>query len=156
MRLSTNFTLAEFTKSQTATRKGLDNTPGEEHLSSAKELFTNVVQKVRENFGVTVINSGYRGPALNEAVGGSSNSQHCKGEAVDIECPGTANETVAQWIADNLEFDQLILEFAEKGIPDAGWVHVSYVSEGNRKQILTALRDPATRKTVYLAGLGHV
>jgi len=156
MRLSTNFTLAEFTKSQTATRKGLDNTPGEEHLANAKELFENVVQKVRENFGVTVINSGYRGPALNTAVGGSSNSQHCKGEAVDIECPGTANETVAQWIADNLEFDQLILEFAEKGIPDAGWVHVSYVSEGNRKQILTALRDPATRKTVYLAGLGHV
>ena len=156
MRLSTNFTLAEFTKSQTATRKGLDNTPGPEHLANATELFRNVVQRVRENFGVTVINSGYRGPALNEAVGGSSNSQHCKGEAVDIECPGTANETVAQWIADNLEFDQLILEFAEKGIPDAGWVHVSYVSEGNRKQILTALRDPATRKTVYLAGLGHV
>jgi hypothetical protein len=156
MRLSANFTLAEFTKSQTATRKGLDNTPGEEHLANAKELFANVVQKVRDNFGVTVINSGYRGPALNEAVGGSSNSQHCKGEAVDIECPGTANETVAQWIADNLEFDQLILEFAEKGIPDAGWVHVSYVSEGNRKQVLTALRDPATRKTVYLAGLGHV
>ena len=156
MRLSTNFTLAEFTKSQTATRKGLDNTPGPEHLANATELFRNVVQRVRENFGVTVINSGYRGPALNEAVGGSSNSQHCTGEAVDIECPGTANETVAQWIADNLEFDQLILEFAEKGIPDAGWVHVSYVSEGNRKQILTALRDPATRKTVYLAGLGHV
>ena len=156
MRLSTNFTLAEFTKSQTATRKGLDNTPGEEHLANAAALFRNVVQRVRENFGVTVINSGYRGPALNEAVGGSSNTQHCKGEAVDIECPGTANETVAQWIADNLEFDQLILEFAEKGIPDAGWVHVSYVSEGNRKQILTALRDPATRKTVYLAGLGHV
>ena len=156
MRLSTNFTLAEFTKSQTATRKGLDNTPGPEHLANATELFRNVVQRVRENFGVTVINSGYRGPALNEAVGGSSKSQHCKGEAVDIECPGTANETVAQWIADNLEFDQLILEFAEKGIPDAGWVHVSYVSEGNRKQVLTALRDPATRKTVYLAGLGHV
>jgi len=156
MELSQNFTLAEFTKSQTAIRKGLDNTPGPEHLASATALFENVVQKVRENFGVTVINSGYRGPALNTAVGGSSNSQHCKGEAVDIECPGTANETVAQWIADNLEFDQLILEFAEKGIPDAGWVHVSYVSEGNRKQVLTALRDPATRKTVYLAGLGHV
>ena len=71
MRLSTNFTLAEFTKSQTATRKGLDNTPGAEHLESAKSLFENVVQKVRDNFGVTVINSGYRGPALNEAVGGS-------------------------------------------------------------------------------------
>ena len=156
VRLSKNFSLQEYTKSQTATRQGLDNTPGEGHMASAEALFQNVVQKVRDNFGVTVINSGYRGPALNTAVGGSSNSQHCKGEAVDIECPGTANETVAQWIADNLEFDQLILEFAEKGIPDAGWVHVSYVSEGNRKQILTALRDPATRKTVYLAGLGHV
>jgi uncharacterized protein YcbK (DUF882 family) len=105
MRLSTNFTLSEFTKSQTATRKGLDNTPAEEHLANAKELFTNVVQPVRDNFGVTVINSGYRGPALNEAVGGSSNSQHCKGEAVDIECPGTPNYDVAKWIAHNVEFD---------------------------------------------------
>ena len=76
-RLSKNFTLQEFTKSQTATRKGLDNTPGEQHLANAKSLFENVVQKVRDNFGVTVINSGYRGPALNEAVGGSSKSQHC-------------------------------------------------------------------------------
>ena len=73
VRLSTNFSLQEFTKSQTATRKGLDNTPNEEHLVNAKELFANVVQKVRDNFGPTVINSGYRGPALNEAVGGSSN-----------------------------------------------------------------------------------
>ena len=119
MRLSTNFTLAEFTKSQTATRKGLDNTPGEEHLANAKELFTNVVQPVRDHFGVTVINSGYRGPALNEAVGGSSNSQHCKGQAVDIECPGTANYDVAKWIEENVEFDQLILEFYTPGIPDS-------------------------------------
>ena len=107
MRLSANFTLAEFTKSQTATRKGLDNTPGEEHLANAKELFANVVQKVRENFGVTVINSGYRGPALNEAVGGSSKSQHCKGEAVDIECPGTGNYDVAKWISQSPEFSPL-------------------------------------------------
>ena len=138
MRLSTNFTLAEFTKSQTATRKGLDNTPGEEHLANAKELFTNVVQPVRENFGVTVINSGYRGPALNEAVGGSSKSQHCKGEAVDIECPGTGNYDVANWIESNLDFDQLILEFYNGKDPRSGWVHVSYKSkEDNRKQCLT-------------------
>ena len=71
-RLSKNFTLQEFTKSQTATRKGLDNTPGEQHLANAKSLFENVVQKVRDNFGVTVINSGYRGPALNEAVAQAS------------------------------------------------------------------------------------
>jgi len=147
MRLSKNFTLQEYTKSQTATRKGLDNTPGEEHLASAKLLFENVVQKVRDHFGVTVINSGYRGPALNTAVGGSSNSQHCKGEAVDIECPGTSNYDVAKWIEDNLDFDQLILEFITLGIPDSGWVHVSYKSEGNRKQSLTAMKENG--KTVY-------
>ena len=102
VRLSENFSLQEFTKSQTAIRQGLDNTPGEEHLANAKELFANVVQPVRDNFGVTVINSGYRGPALNEAVGGSSKSQHCKGQAVDIECPGTGNYDVASWIESNL------------------------------------------------------
>ena len=78
MRLSTNFTLAEFTKSQTATRKGLDNTPGAEHLESAKALFENVVQKVRDNFGVTVINSGYRGPALNERLAVHQNRNTAK------------------------------------------------------------------------------
>ena len=151
MRLSANFTLQEFTKSQTATRQGLDNTPNEQHVASAKKLFENVVQKVRENFGVTVINSGYRGPALNEAVGGSTKSQHCKGEAVDIECPGTPNYDVANWIKENLEFDQLILEFYTPGIPDSGWVHVSYKSEGNRKHVLTAMKENG--KTVYKTDL---
>ena len=151
MRLSKNFTLQEFTKSQTATRRGLDNTPGEAHLENAKLLFENVVQPVRDNFGVTVINSGYRGPALNEAVGGSSKSQHCKGEAVDLECPGTANYDVCAWIQDNLDFDQLILEFYKPGIPDSGWVHVSYKSEGNRKSVLTAMKEDG--KTVYKPGL---
>ena len=147
VRLSDNFSLQEFTKSQTATRQGLDNTPNDEHLASATALFENVVQKVRDNFGVTVINSGYRGPALNTAVGGSSNSQHCKGEAVDIECPGTGNYDVAKWIESNLDFDQLILEFYTPGIPDSGWVHVSYKTEGNRKQSLTAMKEDG--KTVY-------
>ena len=151
VRLSKNFTLQEFTKSLTATRKGIDNTPGEEHLAKAKSLFENVVQKVRDNFGVTVINSGYRGQALNEAVGGSEKSQHCKGEAVDIECPGTPNYDVAKWIADTLDFDQLILEFYTPGIPDSGWVHVSYKSEGNRKSVLTAMKENG--KTVYKTGL---
>ena len=151
MRLSENFTLAEFTKSQTATRRGIDNTPEGEHMEAAKALFENVVQPVRDQFGVTVINSGYRGPELNEAVGGSSNSQHCKGEAVDIECPGTANYELAKWIEDNLDFDQLILEFYTPGIPDSGWVHVSYKPEGNRKSVLTAMREDG--KTVYKTGL---
>ena len=152
MRLSKNFTLSEFTKSQTALRQGIDNTPNEEHLEAAKALFENVVQPVRDKFGVTVINSGYRGPALNEAVGGSSKSQHCKGQAVDIECPGVANADVAQWIVDNLDFDQVILEFYTPGIPDSGWVHVSYRADGeNRKSILTAMKEDG--KTVYKTGL---
>ena len=151
VRLSKNFTLTEYTKSQTAIRQGLDNTPTDEHLSKAKQLFESVVQPVRNNFGVTVINSGYRGSALNQAVGGSSKSQHCKGEAVDIECPGVANYDVAKWIHDNLDFDQLILEFYTPGIPDSGWVHVSYKSEGNRKSVLTAMKENG--KTVYKHGL---
>ena len=151
VRLSKNFTIQEYIKSQTALRQGIDNTPTEEHLANATALFRNVVQPVRDHFGVTVINSGYRGPALNEAVGGSSNSQHCKGEAVDIECPGTGNYDVAKWIEDNLDFDQLILEFYTPGIPDSGWVHVSYKSEGNRKSVLTAMKEDG--KTVYKQGL---
>ena len=151
VRLSENFSLQEFTKSQTALRQGIDNTPGEEHLANAKELFANVVQPVRDNFGVTVINSGYRGPALNEAVGGSSKSLHCKGEAVDIECPGTGNYDVAKWISENCDFDQLILEFYTPGIPDSGWVHVSFNRGSNRMQRLRAVKDDG--KTVYKNGL---
>ena len=132
-------------------RQGIDNTPTEEHMGNATALFRNVVQKVRDQFGVTVINSGYRGEALNKAVGGSSTSQHCKGEAVDIECPGTPNYDVAKWIEDNLDFDQLILEFYTPGVPDSGWVHVSYKSEGNRKSVLTAMKENG--KTVYKSGL---
>ena len=151
VKLSQNFTIQEYIKSQTALRQGIDNTPTEEHMGNATALFRNVVQKIRDNFGVTVINSGYRGPALNEAVGGSARSQHCKGEAVDIECPGYSNYTVAKWIEDNLDFDQLILEFYTPGIPDSGWVHVSYKSEGNRKHSLTAMKENG--KTVYKTGL---
>jgi hypothetical protein len=151
VKLSQNFTIQEYIKSQTALRQSIDNTPTEEHMGNATALFRNVVQKVRDQFGVTVINSGYRGEALNKAVGGSSTSQHCKGEAVDIECPGTPNYDVAKWIEDNLDFDQLILEFYTPGVPDSGWVHVSYKSEGNRKSVLTAMKENG--KTVYKPGL---
>ena len=151
VRLSKNFTLQEFTKSQTAERRGFDNTPAEGHLENAKALFENIVQPVRDTFGVTVINSGYRCGDLNYAIGGSNTSQHCKGEAVDIECPGTSNYDVAKWIEENLDFDQLILEFYTPGIPDSGWVHVSYKSDDNRKGVLTAMKENG--KTVYKANL---
>ena len=153
MKLSKNFTLAEYIKSQTALRHHIDNTPSEEHQEAAKELFEHVVQPVRDRFGPTVINSGYRGPELNERVGGSPSSQHCLGEAVDIECPGVANYDVAMWIAKNTTFDQVILEFAQKGVPDAGWVHVSYKAnkDENRGLAMTAMVE--NRRTTYHTGL---
>ena len=154
MRLSKNFTLQEFTKSQTATRLGIDNTPNDEHMIAAKLLFENIVQPVRDHFGPTVINSGYRGPELNEAVGGSSKSQHTRGEAVDLEVPGTATAVVATWIRDNLDFDQLILEFYTPGIPDSGWVHVSYNPCGTQRcSVLTASKVDG--KTVYTEGINE-
>lgn len=152
MQLSKNFTMAEFIKSDTATRLGIDNTPQGEHLEAAKELFENVVQKVRDHFGPTVLNSGYRSPKLNEAVRGVATSQHCLGEAADIEVPGVANADVANWIVDNLDFDQVILEFYTPGQPSSGWVHVSYKADGsNRKKALTASRIDG--KTVYSNGI---
>ena len=140
MRLSKNFTLKEFTRSQTATRLGLDNTPNEEHLENAKALFENVVQKIRDEHGVTRINSGYRGPELNKAVGGSPNSQHCHGEAADLECDNIDNLELAKWIRDNLEFDQLILEFYTHGDPRSGWIHITWKRDKslNRNKTLTA------------------
>ena len=144
--------MAEFTKSQTAERKGIDNTPQGEHLEAAVALFENVVQKVRDHFGVTTINSGYRCPELNAAVGGSATSQHCHGEAADIEVPGVANSDLANWIVDNTDFDQVILEFYTPGIPDSGWVHVSYKADGsNRGKPMTASR--VNGKTVYSVGI---
>ncbi len=151
VRLSRNFTLTEFSKSQTAERKGIDNRPGTTHLHNAKLLFGNVVQHVRDHFGPTIINSGYRSPDLNKAIGGSNTSQHCKGQAVDIEVPGVSNYDVAKYIEDNLDFDQLILEFYTPGIPNSGWVHVSYNADGNRKSVLTAMKEDG--KTVYKPGL---
>ena len=152
MKLSENFTMAEFIKSDTATRLGIDNTPQGEHLEAAKALFENVVQKVRDHFGPTVLNSGYRSPKLNEAVRGVATSQHCLGEAADIEVPGVANGDLAQWIVDNLDFDQVILEFYTPGQPSSGWVHVSYKADGsNRKKALTASKIDG--KTVYSNGI---
>ena len=109
-KLSENFTVAEYIKSQTATRHGIDNSLSKEHLENAKKLFANVVQPIREKFGVTIITSGYRSPELNAKIGGSSKSQHCKGEAVDIECVHASTEEVSRYIHYNLDFDHLILE----------------------------------------------
>lgn len=151
MKLSKNFTLEEYSKSQTADRLGIDNVPSAHHLDNARMLFERVVQKVRDHFGPTVINSGYRSPNLNKAVGGSNTSQHSTGQAVDIEVPGKSNQEVAIWIRDNLEFDQLILEGYKPGIPGSGWVHVSYANGKNRKQVLSARFENG--KAIYSEGI---
>jgi hypothetical protein len=152
MNLSANFSLKGLTKSDTATRLGIDNTPDEEALDNLKTLCDKVLQPVREHFGKSVtVNSAYRSPESNAAVGGSKTSDHCKGMAADIEIAGIANADLAQWIMDNLDYTQLILEFYTQGIPDSGWVHVSYDPNNLKKQELTAVK--VAGKTQYLQGL---
>jgi putative chitinase len=152
MQLSEHFKLNEFTKSETAIRKRIDNTPGPAHASNLQKVCEKILEPVRRHYGKPVrINSGYRGPALNAAVGGSSKSQHCNGEAVDFEIDGLANPELAKWVSENCDFDQIILEFYDpKEGPNSGWVHASYSEGKNRKQILTAVS--VNGKTVYKPG----
>ena len=150
--LTKNFSLAELTKSETALRHDMDNTPGAVEIANLTDLAGKVLQPVRDHFGKGVkVNSGFRHPEVNAKVGGSKTSDHCKGQAADIEIPGVPNAELAEWIKDNLEFRQLILEFYTPGIPDSGWVHVSFVAGDNKKQVMTATKQNG--KTVYLPGL---
>ena len=153
MQLSEHFNLKEFTKSETAIRKRIDNTPNAVHAQNLKNVCEKILEPVRKHFNKPVrINSGYRGPALNAAVGGSSKSQHCNGEAVDFEIDGLPNPELAKWVSENCEFDQIILEFYDpKEGPNSGWVHASFTTTGqNRKQKLTAVT--VNGKTVYKPG----
>lgn len=150
-KLSANFSMKEFTASDTAKRRGIDNNPGLEHAEAALELFENIVQPIRDHFGTSIfLSSGYRSYELNKAIGGSQTSQHSKGEAVDIDMDGRKgpqNEDVFHYIRENLPFDQLIWEFGDSKRPD--WVHVSYKKGGpQRGQILAAKRNSAG-KTYY-------
>ena len=142
MYLSEHFTLAEMTRSQIADRRGIQNVPGERAVGSLKVLCEKILEPVRANFSTPFSpSSGYRSPELNEVLGSSPNSQHCKGEAADIEVPGVSNDLLAWWIRTNLDFDQLILEYYTVGDPSSGWVHVSYKGDGgsarNRREVLT-------------------
>jgi|TARA_B110000967_G_scaffold117631_1_gene120329 zinc D-Ala-D-Ala carboxypeptidase len=137
MKLSGHFSLAELTKSQTATRKGIDNKPTLEHIENLTELCVQILEPTRRNFGKPmVITSGYRSEELCEAIGSKSTSQHAKGEAADFEMFGIDNKELAKYIKNNLVFDQLILEFYNPDDPSSGWVHCSYSKEENRKQSL--------------------
>jgi len=138
MQLSTHFSLSEFTKSQTASRRGIDNTPTDADIERMRLLCENVLEPVRDYYGIPFSpNSGFRSPELCKAIGSKTTSQHAKGEAVDFEVPGIANVDVANWISENCDFDQLILEYYKPEDPASGWIHVSYKSEGNRNEVLT-------------------
>jgi zinc D-Ala-D-Ala carboxypeptidase len=151
MKLSSNFTLSELCKSETAARKGIDNTPPEDVINNLTCLCDMVLQKVRNKLGVVMVTSGYRSPELNKAIGGSVTSDHCKGLAADFEVVGFDNKELALWIKDNLVFKQLILEFYEEGQPNSGWVHCSFEEGNNKSEMLRAVKDG--KKTVYLQGL---
>lgn len=152
MQISKHLSLAEVSRSETAKRKGINNTPSGEHLENFKKLAENIFEPIREHFAVPIhLSSGYRSKELNAAIGGASSSQHCSGEAIDIDMDGSAsgvsNKDVFNYIKDHLNFDQLIWEFGTDDAPD--WVHVSYESTGKqRKQILKAVKSGG--KTSYL------
>ena len=152
MQLSKYFTLAELTPSGTAKRLGIKNDPTPAHLECLKGLSVNVLDKVREHFGKPIwVSSGYRSKALNEVTPGSSaTSQHCTGEAADLDQDGrgtgVTNKMVFDYIKDHLTFDQLIYEYGTDTNPD--WVHVSWESTGKqRKQVLRCTR--VNGKPVY-------
>jgi len=150
--LTQNFSLHELVKSETALRHDMENSPGPAETGNLAELAGKVLQPIRDHFQKGVkVNSGYRSPDVNAKVGGSRTSDHCKGMAADIEIPGMPNAELAEWIRDNLAFTQVILEFYTQGIPDSGWVHVSYDPANLKKQSLTAVKQDG--KTAYLPGL---
>ncbi len=147
MKLTANFSLLELTKSQTAERKGIDNTPSPTHQENLKLLCESVLQPVRDHFGkVVTISSGYRSPELCVAIGSKTTSQHAKGEAADFEIFGVSNKTLADYIDSELHYDQLILEYWNESDPNSGWVHCSFSEGNNRKQYLRAYKENGKTK----------
>jgi len=152
MQISQHLLLSELIRSESAKRKGISNMPTAEHIENLKVLAATIFEPIRAHFGVPIhISSGYRSATLNKAIKGSSSSQHCKGEAVDIDMDGSgtiSNAEVFNFIRANLPFDQLIWEFGNEQNPN--WVHVSYAVNGKQRgQVLKAVKRGT--KTVYLA-----
>jgi|15BtaG_2_1085339.scaffolds.fasta_scaffold00710_7 hypothetical protein len=144
MKLSKNLTLQEFKHSNTAKRKGIDNSITPEHLENAKLWAKFIFQPIRDYFRKPIwLSSGYRSKALNKAIKGSKRSQHCFGEAGDLDNDRTSNpsnDKIFYFIKDNLDFDQLIWEYGNDLCP--AWVHVSYSSTGvQRNQVLRARKN---------------
>ena len=140
MRLSKNFTLSEITKSNTAKRLGIDNAPNQEHLNNMQILIRDLIQPMRDALGHIRISSGYRSPVLNRAIGGSTKSQHCKGQALDLQFwkeGEMCNKEIYDWVLkEGIEFDQMINEF------DYAWIHISLRPDNkNRRMVLEAYKD---------------
>jgi len=139
MRLSKNFVLSELTRSNTATRLGIINEPTKKHLPNMQMVVTNLLQPMRDALGPIRVTSGYRSKALNRAIGGSSKSQHCKGQACDLQFwkdGQMCNKEIYDWVLKSgIEFDQMINEF------DYAWIHISLKEKDNRKEVLEAYKD---------------
>jgi len=148
--ISEHISYKEGVYSITATRKGIDNTPNDEQLKNMELIADNIFEPLRSYVGGPIkINSFFRCPELNTAIGGSSKSQHCKGQAIDIDdtFDRMTNAEMYHWIKEHLDFDQMIWEFGDDDNPD--WVHISYVSpEDNRNRCLKAYRENG--KTKYM------
>jgi hypothetical protein len=152
MKLSEHLSLSEVIRSESAKRHGISNMPNELHIANLKLLAEKIFEPIRNHFRCPIhISSAYRSIDLNRVVKGSLTSQHCSGEAIDVDMDGSShgvtNKMVFDYIKDNLEFDQLIWEFGTASNPD--WIHVSYESTGKqRMQVLKAVR--ANGKTSYV------
>ena len=149
MKLSEHLSLKEFIKSNTATRLGIDNTPTDEHLENAKILAKEIFEPIRNHFDVPIgVSSGYRSEELNDAVKGSSSSQHCKAEALDLDADmfgKITNKEIFDFVRTNLKFTQLIWEFGTDSEPD--WVHIGYNPDNLKCQVLKAYKEG--KKTKY-------
>lgn len=145
-KISEHISYSEAIKSQTAIRVGINNTPTEKDIKAMQLVAVNVFEPLRKALNRPIfISSFYRSPQLNHWIGGSSNSQHTKGEAMDLDVDGI-NSQIFHWIKNNLDFDQLIWEFGNTKKPD--WVHISYKEHGNRKEMLRAIHKDG--RTEYI------
>tara|TARA_R110000824_G_scaffold235096_3_gene423835 strand:+ start:1338 stop:1799 length:462 start_codon:yes stop_codon:yes gene_type:complete len=147
--ISNHISYKEGTYSNTATRRGIDNTPNEEQLANMSLIADEVFEPLRAYVGGPIkINSFFRSPKLNTAIGGSSKSQHCKGQAIDLDDTfgRSTNAEMYEFIKEHLDFDQIIWEFGDDENP--AWVHVSYISpKENRRRCLLAYKE--NKKTKY-------